>query len=183
MPRPLPRRERGFTLIEAVICMLVASILLGLAVSATSSALARADASAARSALLASLTKSINHAAITGTEVVLCPGDRDGCRDTYDWSGGWVAYADIDGDRERDAVDTVVDIAPPLSDRVRLLSTTGRRRLVFQPNGGNAGSNVTFTLCETGSTDGAEALVLANDGRLRATRPRATAIRSCIQAR
>lgn len=170
---------RGFTLIEAIICLTIGTLLLILAIPTFTSALARADASAARSALLASLTQAINHSALTGTEVVLCPGDQQGCRDTFDWSDGWIAYADLDGNRKRDPRDTLLDIKSGVSDRVRLLTSTGRRRLVFQPNGGNAGSNVTFTLCDLTKHARAQSLVLANNGRLRATTAAPTRARKC----
>ena len=163
-------RIHGFTLIEAVVTLAIGSLLFGMAVSVCTSALARADASAARSALLSSLTLAIRHAALAGTEVVLCPGDAAGCRNSFDWSGGWIAYADIDGDRRRDANETLLRKQAPLSERVRLLTSKGRRRLVFQPTGGNAGSNATFTLCDSRGPEKAVTLVLANNGRLRAGR-------------
>jgi type IV fimbrial biogenesis protein FimT len=170
---------RGFTLIEAIICLAIGSLVLVLAIPVCTSALARADASAARSALLASLTEAIHHSALTGTEVVLCPGDQLGCRDTFDWTGGWIVYADLDGNGKRDPGDTLLDLKPCLSDRVRLLTSTGRRRLVFQPNGGNSGSNVTFTLCYRTGHSRAQSLVLANNGRLRATTASPSRTRMC----
>lgn len=163
-------RALGFTLVEAVIGLAVASLLLGLAVPAFNASRARAHASAARSALLASLTEAIRHSALTGSEVVLCPGGPEGCRNSFDWSGGWIAYADVDGNRRRGAHETLVRVQPALSGRVRLITSKGRRRLVFQPTGGNAGSNVTFTLCDGRGQDKAVTLVLANNGRLRAGR-------------
>jgi type IV fimbrial biogenesis protein FimT len=52
---------------------------------------------------------------------------------------------------------------------------------VFQPNGGNAGSNVTFTLCDGRGAAQARSLVMANDGRLRATPAGAAAARACME--
>lgn len=175
-------RQRGFTLIEAVICLGVASILLGVAVPIVTDALASSRASAARATLLASLTTAIGHAATTGTEVVLCPSNGTACLDSFDWSGGWIAFADIDGNRRRAPAETLVKATGPLHESVRLRTTTGRRRLVVQPNGGNAGSNVTFTLCDRRGTDAAVTLVLANTGRLRAGEPTRKAARGCIDA-
>ena len=178
----MTRTHRGFTLIEAVICLAVASILLGVAVPALNDALASARASAARGKLLSTLTTSIGHAAATGTEVVLCPSAGSGCRNTFDWSGGWIAFADIDGNRRRAPGETLVHAAGPLDDTVRLRSTTGRRRLVVQPNGGNAGSNVTFTLCDRRGAEAAVTLVLANNGRLRAGTPARKSAQGCVDA-
>lgn len=176
----MQHRVRGFTLIEALIGLAVASVLVGTAVPAWTGATEAAHASSARSALLASLVQSINHAALTGSEVVLCPGNGSGCRDTADWSDGWIAYADLDGDRVRDPAETLLHAEPALAGKVHLRTTSGRKRLVFQPNGGNAGSNVTFTLCDGRGVNKATTLVLANDGRLRAGKPTEAAARACV---
>lgn len=175
------RLSRGFTLVEAVIALAVVAILVGTAVPAWTGAVASARASSTRAALLESLTRSISHAALAGSEVVLCPGDAAGCRSTSDWSGGWIAYADINGDRQRNGNETLLHAVPALDAGVHLRSTAGRTRLVIQPNGGNAGSNVTFTLCDARGPATATTLVLANDGRLRAGKPTPANARSCIQ--
>jgi type IV fimbrial biogenesis protein FimT len=179
--QPMRGRQSGFTLVEAVIALAVASVLVGTAVPAWTGAAEAAHASSAQAALLATLTQSISHAALTGSEVVLCPGDGTGCRDTTDWSGGWIAYADLDGDRSRDPNETMLHAESALSGQVHLRTTAGRKRLVFQPNGGNAGSNVTFTLCDGRGAGKATSLVLANDGRFRAGKPGPAAAEACLQ--
>ncbi|MEO5566390.1 MAG: GspH/FimT family protein [Luteimonas sp.] len=163
--------------------MMMVGILVAVAVPAWSNALARTHAASARAALLASLTEAISHAALSGTEVVLCPAAASGCADSWDWSGGWIAYADIDGDRSHDAGEPLLRRQAALDDDIRLLTSQGRRRLVFQPNGGNAGSNVTFTMC-TGRRPGfAAALVLSNAGRLRDAKAGPRAAHECTAAR
>lgn len=177
----MPGRIAGFTLIEALIALVVACLLVGVAVPAWSGVLESAHAVSAKADLAATLTRSISHAALAGSEVVLCPGDVDGCHDTPDWSAGWIAYADIDGDRQRGAGETLLQVEKPLQGKVHLRSTAGRTRLVFQPNGGNVGSNVTFTLCDGRGEAKATTLVLANDGRLRTGVPSTAAAQACMQ--
>lgn len=174
-------RIAGFTLIEAMIALTVASVLACVAVPAWSGALESAHAVSAQADLAATLTRSITHAALAGSEVVLCPGDAGGCRSTPDWSRGWVAYADIDGNRQRGGNETLLQLEAPLQGKVHLRTTAGRTRLVFQPNGGNAGSNVTFTLCDGRGVARATTLVLANDGRLHAGVPSDAAAEACMQ--
>lgn len=176
------RNRLGFTLLEAVIVLLVASVLVAVAVPAVGGALARTRTSAARAMLLSTLSTAIGHAARTGTEVVLCPAAGSDCLDSMDWSGGWIAFADIDGNRRRAARETLVREAGPLHPSVRLHSTRGRKRLVVQPNGGNGGSNVTFTLCDSRGAEAAITLVLANNGRLRPGTPTRAAARGCVAA-
>jgi type IV fimbrial biogenesis protein FimT len=101
------------------------------------------------------------------------------CADTIDWSGGWLVYADLDGDRAHDPYETTVGRQRRLSGGVRVRSTSGRRQLIFQPSGGNAGSNVTFTLCDSRGWSAATTLVLSNGGNLRQGKPTAAAAQAC----
>ena len=173
---------KGFTLIEAVLALAIVSLLLGTAVPAWTNASEAAHSGSAQAALLESMLKATSHATLTGSDVVLCPGTAGGCRASTDWSQGWMSFADLDSDRVRDAHEPLLATAAPLEGRVHLRSTRGRTRLAFQPSGANAGSNVTFTLCDGRGPGRARTLVLANDGRLRAGRPTAAAARACVQS-
>ncbi len=176
------RRNAGFTLIEAVVSMSVASLLASIAIPAVQDAAEAGRSGAAKGALVESWMTSVTHAANTGSEVVLCPGDAGGCRDSIDWSRGWIAYADLDGDRQRSPNETLLKEADPLGGRVHLRSTPGRTRMVFQPNGGNAGSNITWTLCDGRGPGQATTIVVANSGRLRAGTPTPAAAQACMAA-
>lgn len=176
------RISRGFTLTEAMIALAVVSILLCVAVPAWSRAREAIYNGSAQAAMSESILGAVSHSALTGIEVVLCPGDAMGCRASVDWSRGWIAFADIDGDRIRDANETLLKTAAPLGGKVHLRSTTGRTRLVFQPNGGSAGSNVTFTLCDGRGIRYAITLVMANSGRLRSGTPTEATALACMAA-
>lgn len=172
---------KGFTLIEAMIVLAVAAILLVVAIPAWSNATSAAHNGATRGALAMTVLDAVRHSALTGAEVVLCADTGAAqCSGDVDWGNGWIAFADLNGNRKRDARETVVGQAPALKGGVRLRSTPGRTKLVFQPNGGNAGSNVTFTLCDRRGVAKASTLVLANDGRLRQGVPTAAAADACV---
>lgn len=172
----------GFTVIEALLAMLIAALLLGTAIPAWSAASEAARAAEARTLLQSTLDVAMRHATVTGSEVVVCPGDGDGCRDTHDWSGGWLAWADLDGDRRVDPSEALLREASALAGDVHLRSTPGRKRLVLHPHGGAAaGTNATFTLCDGRGTAKAVALALANSGRLRSVRPAPAAARACME--
>jgi len=172
---------KGFTLIEAMTVLAVAAILLLVAIPAWSNAASAAHNGATRAALASTVLDAVRHSALMGAEVVVCPVTTEPqCSGSIDWSGGWIVFADLNGNRMRDPHETVVGQAPALEGGVRLRSTTGRTKLLFQPNGGNAGSNVTFTLCDKRGVAKASTLVLANDGRLRQGIPSAAAAQACV---
>lgn len=176
------RHHAGFTLIELVTAMSVAAILAGIGIPAAQDAAEAARSGAAKGTLYEAWLTSVSHASNTGSEVVLCPGDAGGCRKSIDWSGGWIAYADIDGNRARGPNEPLLSQAEPLGGKVHLRSTSGRTRMVFQPNGGNAGSNITWTLCDGRGPDSASTIVVTNSGRLRAGTPTAASAMACTQA-
>lgn len=171
----------GFTLIEMLIVVGVIAILAMLVVPALDAALEAARASAARTALLDSVTLAVRRSSMAGVHVVICPGNADsGCRNSIDWSGGWIVFSDLDADRKRQSGEPVLHQQPRLSGKVHLRSTIGRTKLVFQANGGNAGSNVTFTLCDGRGASQATTLIIANDGRLRGARASAATALACL---
>lgn len=176
------RMQDGFSMVEIAVAMSVIALLAGVALPAYRGAHEAASAGAARAALGESLLRAISHAALAGSEVVLCPGDSNGCRTSIDWSHGWIAFADLDDNRQRSPGETLLHEQATLGGQVHLRSTVGRTRLVFQPNGGNAGSNVTFTLCDGRGPARAATLVLANDGRLRNGSPIPATAEACMQS-
>lgn len=176
------RMQTGFSAVEIVAGMTIAAILAGVALPTYRNVSEAAHAGAARAALGESLLVSISHAALAGSEVVLCPGDANGCRASTDWSQGWIAFADLNGDRRHDSRETLLREQAALGGQVHLRSTVGRTRLVFQPNGGNAGSNVTFTLCDGRGSAKAATLILSNDGHLRNGVPARAAAEACLRS-
>ena len=178
----MERRQAGFTLMEALVAMAIVAIGLGLAVPAYSNAAAATHAGAARVDLAESLFTALNHSTLTETQVVVCSSnDGVACSGSADWSRGWIAFADIDGNRIHGSNETLLRRHPHLEGGTHLRSTTQRTRIVFQPHGGaSAGSNVTFTLCDSRGPAKATTVVLANSGRLRQGTPTAAAAIACV---
>jgi len=177
----MPRVVKGFTLVEALTAMAIAAILLVIAVPAWSSAKAAANSGAVRVDLAGAVLDAVRHSSITGSEVVVCPVSTTGqCNRSANWDQGWMTFADLNGNRVPDANEPRLAAHKALPRQVHLRSTSGRTRLVFQPNGGNAGSNVTFTLCDSRGPRSAITLVLSNEGNLRIGQPSSSAAWECV---
>ena len=169
--------QSGWTLVELMIVVAVAGTLVGMAAPAVSGGLEAARAGEARAGLLDSLMTAATRAGITGVHGVLCPSnDGASCLDSPDWSRGWLVFLDSNGSRDLEGGERILRVQAPLGGKVRLRSTAGRTRIVFQGNGGNAGSNATFTLCDGRGPSRARALIMSNTGRLRDGAPSATGI-------
>lgn len=176
--------QKGFSLLELLIAITIAGVLMAVAIPAWSHVRAAAGSAAVRTELAATLLDAVRHSAIASTEVVVCGrATGDQCSGQPDWDAGWVAFADADGNRRRGAGEALLLSHDALPDDVHLRTTSGRTRLVFQPGGSNAGSNVTFTLCDARGPDRATSLVLSNDGKLHSGKPSASAARSCVYGR
>ena len=165
MSRRIPA---GFTLLELVVILVIAAVLVGVATAAVGDGLEAARAADARARLLASLSLAAHRAALSGYHGVACSSlDGASCSGSVDWTPGWIVFLDADGDGVRDPGEAPLDTAPALAGQVRLRSTVGRTRVVFQGNGGNAGSNITYTLCDGRGPAQARSLVISNAGRMR----------------
>ena len=176
-PKAHACQQHGFTLIELLIVLAVAALLASIAVPTVSGAVQAVHAADARSSLVLGIVGATNQALITNNHAVLCPSaDGTNCSKGSDWSDGWIAFTDNNEDREHAAGEFVIQRQGVLAGKVRLTSTVGRSRLVFQANGGNAGSNATFTLCDGRGPAKARTLVLSNHGHLRDGVPNAAAI-------
>lgn len=180
MSVPSLRRCRGITLLDFLIALTVAGILFGVAIPGFRDAIVRTQATAARGALTTTLFDAQRDATVLGREIVICPATADQCAGGHDWSEGWLAFVDGDGDRRHGPGEAIVHREPPLPDTVRILGSVGRPRIVYQPNGGSAGANATFVLCDRRGPGAALTLILSNGAGLRTDRPSAAAAAACV---
>ena len=173
----ITRRNSGWTLIELCIVLAVLGVLVAFGIGSLNGARHAANGSAARTGLLASLVQARNAAALREQDVVLCPSaDQQSCAATHHWERGWIVFVDYDDNRARGPDEPLVHGHRALASGIGLVTSSGRRSLDFQPNGGNAGSNATFTLCDGRGPARATAFAMSNAGGLRSVKPSATAV-------
>jgi type IV fimbrial biogenesis protein FimT len=166
----LPRRQRGLTLIEAIVTMTVLAICTAIAVPSYQ-ALIRRQRVDATMHLLTTYMASARITAITHrSRTVVCPSDGNGgCRQDMDWTYGWLLFLDRNGNgKPDDPFDILRDERAPSDVAMRILSN--RKQLRYLPDGRSTGGNLTVKVCYDDLLKGK--IVVSNPGRVRSERPK-----------
>lgn len=98
LPRHTPCRQRGFTLLELAIVVVIAAILLTLAVPSFNALIQGSRIDGDASALVSDLMLARSEAIKRRGQVALCASTGGATCDTNDWSLGWLVYMDADSD-------------------------------------------------------------------------------------
>ncbi len=172
-PRALPRSagaRQGTTLVETTVVMAVLVILAAVGLPSFLGLKKRQQAEATMHLLASHLASARASAISYNVPVIVCPSAGDGrCLNGTDWSRVWLSFRDPDGNRQPDEESDIYrnDTAPQ-DPRMRILSTTGRPYVRYQPSGMNYGSNLTLRICYDGEVAGS--VIVNNSGRIRSSR-------------
>ena len=164
--------QYGFTLVQLLAAIAVIGCLTGMAWSGYRNSILDVRQLEARSRLADTLLQASTQSLASGRHAVICPAiDASACTvSSTDWSRGWIAFIDRNGNRQFDPADArFAHVA--LTGPVHITSSSGRTRIVYQPNGAPPGSNLTFTLCDTRGHSSATTLVMGNSGQWRSSKP------------
>jgi type IV fimbrial biogenesis protein FimT len=171
--------KQGFTALELIVTMAIVAILLATGVPAFKNYSWNLRMKSALNALQADLNQARGHAISHNIETVICPAlSSDDCSGLSDWEHGWIIFADLNGDRRKQAGEPLLKQATAI-EFLRISSSRGRSYLRFYPNGNAPGSNITILFCDQRGADKAAAIAVSNTGRIRMEMNRIESSENC----
>lgn len=163
---------KGFTIIELMITLAVATILLGLAAPSFNDIIKDSRLTTQINGLSASLNLARSEAIKRSLTVTVCKS-ANGTACGGEWQQGWIVFVDNNGNGAVEAGnpdDTIIRVNSVLSTGNTLIFP-GKNRVTYKADGFAIGYNSTFTLCDGRGITKSKGLVVSNSGRVRTANP------------
>jgi len=159
------KSQKGFTLIELFVTMLVALVLVGIGIPSFSSALKNTRLAKSTNDLITSLHRARSEALKRGRDVRICA--VNGSCDSNTWENGWVVFVDENSDGNFDNNETIIiEQDSQNKNTIRFNGSNNDNTFGFNGRGKPLNSNVgTFAICDNRPDAGKE-VVIAFTGRV-----------------
>jgi type IV fimbrial biogenesis protein FimT len=144
--------QKGFTLVELLITMVVVSILLATAIPSFMQFIKNNRVTGQANSFVVSTHMARNEAVKRGAGTTLCAANADmsGCsNDPNDWSTGWIVFSDLNRDGVLDSgtcLETEDCLLSTVNGRVKGTLTGSSSDIRFLPTGQTSNGPVTLTL-------------------------------------
>ena len=166
--------ENGFTLVELLITVLVASILMAVAVPAFNDFIMNNRVVAANNALVSALAGARSEAIRRREPVTICSSvNLTSCAGSANWETGWIIFNDTNNDGTRNGADALLRVWEAIPAGFTLSGAGAAQRLTFDRLGAVTPAE-TFTLtnpdCQAGQANRQRSINVRGSGSGSATR-------------
>jgi type IV fimbrial biogenesis protein FimT len=173
---------RGFTLVELMVVLVIASILAGAAVPSFTALAKSLRLSTASSNLFQSILLARSEAAKRHTRGALCKSfDGATCSASGGWEQGWIVFHDANNNGKRDADEHIVERVEAMPSGVRVSGNLNVSKYIsYSPTGESKMASGAFqagtvTVCNVSAKGGdAREIVISAAGRPRTQKSKVT---------
>lgn len=163
------RPQRGFTLVELLVVIVIMGALMAAAVPALGAITDSMKLSSQSSVYFSSLHQARSEAIKRNSRVTLCTSaDGSACAESGGWHQGWIIFHDANNNGARESGETVIHQVQALPARSRLVGNLNVAKYVsFSPTGGTqlvsgAFQAGTLTLCHESASGGEARQIILN---------------------
>jgi type IV fimbrial biogenesis protein FimT len=160
----------GFTLVELLISLSIASILMASAAPSFQSFLERSRMSTSTNAFISHLHLARAEAINRKRRVILCPSSNglECIADYTQWARGYILFVDEDDNRERNDGEQLIRYVQDEGNGITIYSSSNYRKVVaYYPTGMAYGFNTTIRFCARTSESINRAVIISATGRPR----------------
>lgn len=165
-PSQLPTKVKGFTLLEALVVLVIAAILVSIAVPSYNDSISKSKVNSPYKSLRSSIALAKTEAVSRNRQVVICAStDQASCG--TDWNKGWLVFVDTNKNKSYDAAgkdgalaDEIIGTGVQLSSGVelKLVDNAGNKasKMIFTRQGYATGTSGDFIFCSKYDENGAD---------------------------
>lgn len=167
----LNKRQSGFTLIELVTTLAVATVLISMAIPGVNTFLMNSRQSSSINNFVSAMHLARSAAVTKNTRITICVSSDGADCDSSDWDQGWIVFTDTNSNQSVDAGEVIIG-AGGATTGLTIESSEFARFLMYRPNGRvmNATVNANsgeFTVCDSRGNDHVRVIIVDSAGRPR----------------
>lgn len=157
----LPRTLRGVTLIELLTVIAIVAILAAVGVPSFRDTINRNRLATQSAEFLSALNFARSEAIKRGHSITLCRSSNGtACATSGTWEGGWLAFADSNGNGAINTGESVIRVWPALTTDFTLKGSTNVASTIRYDARGMAQNTGHMLLCQGNQINGARAIVI-----------------------
>lgn len=164
--------QKGFTLIELMITLSIASILMGYAIPNYNQLKLNKFIDSERDRLTVSLHYARTYAITHQTYVIVCPSlSGEDCDNQSNWNEGWIVFSDSNRNRNLDGSDKILRFEDAMKSEIKSTSSIYRQKIRYDGMGASPGTNLSINFCDVRGQEFAKSIIINNVGRVKQSKP------------